>query len=380
MTCLVSVLLITANGCSQSEGTSQTNKVQTYDVLEVIPQSVNIYTDYPATLQGQELIEIRPRVEGYLEELYVDEGASVKKGQRLFRVSSPQYEQEMRSARAGITTAKANVDAAQMTVNKTRPLVEKEIISEYELESAQYTLDAAKAALAQANATLANAQANLGFTIITSPADGIIGTLPYRKGSLVSSTSTNPLTTLSANKDMFAYFSLNEKQLLDFNRQFEGNSIQQKVSKLPPVELVLADGSVYDQTGTVKLASGIINTQTGSASFRATFANAAELLQSGGSAMIRIPRSLDSALLVPQSATYEQQDKRMLYVVNDQNQVLSKAITTLATNDGQYFAIQTGISKGDKIVLTGFTGLRDSTTIEPKNVDPKTIYPTNKNQ
>lgn len=379
VTGVVSVLLVTANGCSQSEGTSQTNKVQTYEVLEINPQQVTINTDYPATLQGQEVIEIRPRVEGYLEELFVDEGATVKKGQRLFRISSPQYEQELRSARAGIKTAQANVDAAQMTVNKTRPLVEKEIISEYELEAAEYTLASAKAELAQANATLANAEANLGFTIITSPADGVIGTLPYRRGSLVSSTSTDPLTTLSANKDMFAYFSLNEKQLLDFNRQFEGNTLQQKVSKLPAVELVLADGTVYDQTGTVQLASGIINTETGSASFRATFSNSGLLLQSGGSAMVRIPRSLDSALLVPQSATYEQQDKRLLYTVDDKNQVYSKAITTLATNDGQYFAVQTGLNKGEKIILSGFTGLRDSTTVDPKVVDPNTIYRSNKN-
>ncbi|MGC4057981.1 MAG: efflux RND transporter periplasmic adaptor subunit [Chitinophagaceae bacterium] len=149
-------------------------------------QDVTLSENYPATIQGEEVVEIRPRVEGYLEAQYVDEGARVKAGQPLFRISSPQYEQELRSAEAGILSAQANMNAAQMAVNKTRPLVEKEIISKYELESAEYTLNAQKAALAQAQATLANAKANIGYTQVVSPADGIIGTIPYKKGSLVS--------------------------------------------------------------------------------------------------------------------------------------------------------------------------------------------------
>lgn len=372
--CLTFPLSLTILGCSQKKTAQQTVEVQAYDVLELTPQQVSIHTDYPATLQGEEVIEIRPRIEGYLEELYVDEGARVTKGQRLFRISSPQYEQELRSAQAGIHTAQADVDAAEMTVRKTRPLVEKEIISEYELESAEYTLKAKKAALAQANATLANAQANLGYTIISSPANGVIGNIPNKKGSLVSSTSTNPLTTLAANKDIYAYFAFNEKQLLEFNRSFSGSTIQEKLAKLPPVQLILADGSLYDHTGAVQTASGLISTETGSVNFRATFPNTAYLLQSGGSATVRIPRQLDSALLVPQSATYELQDKRLVYTVGQDNKVFSKAITTTATNDGKYFIVETGLEQGDKVVLNGITGLRDSTVIEPHIVDAKSLF------
>lgn len=342
-----------------------------YPVWTIQPQEITVYSSYPTSIQGRDVIEIRPRVEGYLEELYVDEGASVKKGQRLFRISSPQFEQEKIVALAAIQTAQADVDAADMMVRKTRPLVEKEIISAYELESAEYALKAKKAALAQARANLANAQANLGFTIISSPSDGVIGTIPYRKGSLVSTASTSPLTFLSSNRDMYAYFSMDEKQLLAFNRQFSGTTIQEKLKKLPQVELLLADGSAYQQGGKVETASGILSTETGSANFRAIFPNPEALLQSGASATLRIPRKVDQAIIIPQSCTFEVQDKRMLYVVTPDNRVKSKAVVAIPSNDGKSFIIEKGISRGDRIVLSGTANLKDSVLITPKQTTQK---------
>ena len=173
-----------------------------------------MFTDYPATIQGQQNIEIRPKIDGYIETIYVDEGATVKKGQLLFRINAPQYEQEVRTAQADIKIAQADVNAAQMQVNKVRPLVEKGIISKYELESAQYTLEARQAALAQAQARLANARTNLSYTSVTSPVNGVVGTFPYKIGSLVSSNTAQPLTTVSNIGNIYAYFSLNEKQSL----------------------------------------------------------------------------------------------------------------------------------------------------------------------
>lgn len=342
-----------------------------YPVWTIQPQEITVYSSYPTSIQGRDVIEIRPRVEGYLEELYVDEGASVKKGQRLFRISSPQFEQEKIVALAAIQTAQADVDAADMMVRKTRPLVEKEIISAYELESAEYALNAKKAALAQARANLANAQANLGFTIISSPSDGVIGTIPYRKGSLVSTASTSPLTFLSSNRDMYAYFSMDEKQLLAFNRQFSGTTIQEKLKKLPQVELLLADGSAYQQGGKVETASGILSTETGSANFRAIFPNPEALLHSGASATLRIPRKVDQAIIIPQSCTFEVQDKRMLYVVTPDNRVKSKAVVAIPSNDGKSFIIEKGISRGDRIVLSGTANLKDSVLITPKQTTQK---------
>lgn len=371
-TAFIALLLSSCGNARQTQ--DEADMPQEYSVLELGPQHVSIDTDFPATLQGEEVIEIRPRIEGYLEELYVDEGMTVKRGQRLFRISSPQYEQELRIAEAGIHTAQADVDAAEMAVRKTRPLVEKEIISEFELESAEYTLRSKKAVLAQANATVANARANVGYTIISSPSDGVIGTIPYKKGSLVSSTSTSPLTTLAAAKDVYAYFSMNEKQLLDFNRIFKGNTIQEKLKLLPPVTLVLADGTLYGHSGKLETASGLINTETGTVSFRATFPNPEAMLQSGGSASVRLPRDISNALVIPQSATYELQDKRMVFVVGADNKVSSSAITTIATNDGKYFVVSSGLSEGDNVVLTGLTTLSDSTAIQPVAANPQTVY------
>ncbi|WP_334124586.1 efflux RND transporter periplasmic adaptor subunit [Empedobacter brevis] len=358
------LLLVVAYGCSPEEK-QQTDTVESYEVLELTPRTVTVYTDYPATLQGEEVIEIRPRVEGYLEDVYVDEGEQIRKGQRLFRISSPLYEQELRNAQAGIKTAEANVKTAEMNVRKTQPLVEKEIISEYELEAARYSLESSKATLVQARATLANAQANAGFTVIISPADGVIGTIPYRKGSLVSSTSTDPLTILSVSKDMYAYFSINEKQVLNFTWQFEGNTSAEKNTDLPNAQLLLADGTLYNQTGTIQVASGLIDTETGAVPFRATFTNENYLLQSGGSATVRIPHNIDGALLVPQTATYELQNKRLIYTVGTDNKVISKVITTIPTNDGEYFIVESGLKKGDKIVLHGLSKLKDSISISP---------------
>ncbi|GAA0561973.1 efflux RND transporter periplasmic adaptor subunit [Chitinophaga japonensis] len=355
-------------------GMAGSKEPQQYSVLQITAQPVSVHTDYPATLQGEEVVEIRPKIEGYLEEQYVDEGARVKRGQKLFRISNPQYEQELRSAEAGVNTAQADIKSAELTVNKTKPLVEKEIISKYELDAAEYTLQSKKAALAQAQATLANARANLGYTIITSPSNGIIGTIPYKKGSLVSSTSTDPLTTLSADKGIYAYFAFNEKQLLEFNRTFKGATVQDKLRNLPAVQLVLADGTLYNQTGKVETASGLLTTETGSSNFRATFPNPDALLKSGGSAIVRIPRSINDALLIPQSATYELQDKRLVYTVGNDNKVLSKAIITTPTDDGKFFIVTDGLANGDKIVLDGLTSLKDSMAIKPAMANPQTIY------
>src|SRR4030095_11229676 len=220
-------------------------------------------------IQGQQNIEIRSKIDGYIENIYVDEGATVKKGQLLFRISAPQYEQEVRTALANVKIAQAEVDAAQMQVNKVRPLVEKDIISKYELESAQYTLQAREAAQAQAEATLANARTNLGYTSITSPANGVVGTIPYKIGSLVSSNTTQPLITVSNIGNIYAYLSVNEKEALNFSSITKGATIQERLATLPPVIIILATGSEHPYKGRIQTESGLINPETGSVTVRA---------------------------------------------------------------------------------------------------------------
>lgn len=343
-------------------------QIQTYQVTTVTPQNITVNTNFPATLQGRQNVEIRSKVDGYLKAAYVDEGAIVKKGQVLFRISSPQYEEAVRNAAAAIKSAEAAVASAQMEVEKVRPLVEKDIISKYELKSAQLNLQSKKAALTQVKADLANAKANLGYTKITSPVNGTIGLIPYKIGSLISTSSAEPLTTVSDTRVIYAYFSLNEKQMLDFSRNYPGHTLKEKLKNMPPVSLLLSDGSEYKEKGKIETVSGLIDTETGTATFRAAFPNPAGLIRSGGSATLRIPQNLNSVIVIPQSATYEMQNKRFALIVKPDNTVLSTAIATKASDNGQNFIVMDGLRTGDKIVLEGASLLKDSTKIKPKMV------------
>ncbi len=345
-----------------------------YPVLTITPYSTTLFSEFPAIVQGQQNIEIRPKIDGYVEKIYVDEGSAVRKGQLLFHISAPQYEQDVRTARANIKIATADVNAAQMQVNKVRPLVEKDIISKYELESAQYTLEAKQAALAQARATLANALTNLGYTSVISPVNGVVGSIPYRIGSLVTSSTAQPLTTVSNIGKIWAYFSINEKQALDFVKRNKGGTIQSRLATIPPVTLILSDKTEFPRKGRVETANGLINTETGSVSVRATFVNPGNIIRSGSSGVIRIPQTVDSAILVPQKATYEVQGKKFVYVAESTGTVRGTEIKVLDNNNGQYYVIQEGLHAGDKIVLEGVASLKDGAAIKPRMVNTDSVY------
>jgi membrane fusion protein (multidrug efflux system) len=345
---------------------------QTYSVLTLAPKSATIYNDFPATIEGIEIVQLRPMVDGYLKEIHVAEGANVKKGQLLFQIENPVYEQNVITAQASIKIAQADVDAAKMNVEKVRPLVEKDIVSKYELESAQYTLESKVAALDQANAALRNAQTNLGYTTLRSPITGVMGAISYKIGDLITGGSTS-LTSLSRIDQVYAYFAFSEKQLLGFSNRVPGATFQDKLNHLPPVELVLADGSQYPQKGKLQTASGFVSSGTGTISLKAQFVNPTGLIHSGASAIVRIPRTIDTALLVPQSATYELQDKRFVYLLVDSNRVMSTAILSTPTNDGLFLVVTGGLKKGDRIVLNALN-LRDSTVVIPRPANADSLY------
>lgn len=359
----------------EAGGPGGAEEVLDYKVLTLQARPATLNVDYPASIQGQQNIEIRPKVDGYVETIFVDEGAVVTKGQLLFKINAPQYEQDVRTAEAGIKTAEADLSMAKMQVNKVKPLVEKDIISHYELESAEYTQQSKAAALAQAKASLVNARVNLGYTTITSPVNGVIGSLPYKLGSLVTGTTTDPLTTVYNTSNIYAYFALNEKQLLDFSRDSAGTtSFKSKLSKLPNVSLILPDGTTYEHTGRVETVNGLINTATGAANVRADFINPRGLIRSGSSATVRIPNTIKSGLLVPESATYELQDKRFVYVVDAQNKIKNVAIKVMDNTAGQFYVVTDGLHAGDKIVLESSNNLRDGTTIKPTEVSASSVY------
>ncbi|WP_316830732.1 efflux RND transporter periplasmic adaptor subunit [Pedobacter aquatilis] len=347
---------------------------QAYPVFTVSAQTTELNSDYPATIEGIQNIDVRPKVDGFIQKILVDEGAVVKKGQLLFTIMAPQYEQEVRTAKAAISSAEADVVAAQLQVNKTKPLVEKDIISKYDLDAAQLTLQSKKAALAQAKAALVNAQVNLSYTSITSPVDGIVGSIPFRNGSLVSSSSTEPLTTVSNTSKVYAYFSLNEKQLLDFSNTYKGNTLAQQMKNIPAVSLVLADGTVYAQNGKIESINSQINTNTGSASLRATFPNPIALLKSGGSASVRIPQKVENAILVPQKSTVDLQGKKFVYVLGDSAKITSTEIQIMSLAKDKFYVVTKGLKAGDKIVLEGFQSLKDGAKIKPEEKSADSVY------
>ncbi|GET29716.1 efflux RND transporter periplasmic adaptor subunit [Prolixibacter sp. SD074] len=365
------VILATTISCSSSQKKGprgMAGQISEYKVMKVKPQSTTLYQEYPTNLEGIQTVEIRPKIAGYIQNILVDEGSFVKKGQVLFRINDNDIRATVRSAQAQVKVAEADVVAAKINLNKTKPLVEKGIISKFDLESSESMLKAKEAQLAQAKANLANAQANLQYAIITSPTNGIIGNFPYRIGSLVSSNIPQPLTTVSNTTEMYAYFSMNEKEFLTMIKGLKGNNLQAKFRSMPAVSLILADNSVYGEKGRIQTASGLVDPQTGSVNIRATFPNKEGILRSGGSGLVRISQHVDSVIIVPQNATYELQGKHFIYTVGDENKVHPTEIGILAGNLKNTYVVTSGLKPGDEIVVEGIASLRNNMPIKPKLV------------
>ncbi|PQL90729.1 efflux RND transporter periplasmic adaptor subunit [Apibacter adventoris] len=340
------------------------SQVLPYPVKVVTSQTAVLENDYPATIKGKEDIEIRPMVEGFIKSIEVDEGSVVRKGQLLFTLDFPQYTQNIRNAEAAIKTAVAEVNNAEMEVEKVQPLVQKGIVSKYQLQAAQYALQVKRAALNQAQTQLANARINQNYTYITSPVNGVVGSIPLRLGSFVNSSYV--LTTVANTSNVYVYFSMNEKQLLDFLKDKPGSTQAEKIRRAEPVKLILSDGTEYIEKGKIETISGIVNTGTGSANFRANFENPQGLLRSGSTGSIRIPVTINNALVIPQKATFELQGQTFAYVVQSNNIVKQTSITVTPLTDGQSFIVNSGLKENDKIVVNNIQNLKDGDQIKPQ--------------
>lgn len=332
-------------------------------VVTLQPATISLTSSYPATIKGKQDVEIRPQVSGFITKVCVDEGSMVRKGQVLFVIDPTQYEAAARSAKAAVATAEAGVSTQQITVDNKRALNKKNIISDYDLAMAENSLASAKAQLASAKAQLISAEQNLGFTSVKSPSDGIVNNIPYRLGSLVSPSIATPLTIVSDINEMYIYASLTEKELLELVRK--DGSQRAAVETYPEVQLQLSDGSTYDQKGKIETISGVINANTGAVSIRATFPNAGHLLRSGGMGNLIIPYHLENALVVPQKATTEIQDKKFVFLQQDDNTVKMNEITILNIDNGQEYVVTAGLKSGDKIVIENVGTLKDGQTIKP---------------
>ena len=334
-----------------------------YAVMTIATTDREIPINYSATIRGRQDIAIYPQVSGTIFELCVNEGQTVSKGQPLFIIDQVPYKAALQTAEANVAAAKAGVATAQLTYDSKKELYAKNVVSQYDLLTAENTLLTAKAQLAQAEAQRVNAANNLSYTVVKAPANGVVGTLPYRVGALVSASISKPLTTVSDNSDVYVYFSMTENQLLNLTRQY--GSIANTLKNMPDVRLVLNDGSVYDRTGRIESISGVIDTSTGSVQLRAVFPNADGLLHSGGSGSVIVPNIHKDCVVVPQVATFELQNKVYVYKVED-GKATSSMIDVEKINNGREYIVKSGLTPGDVIVAEGVGLLREGTPIVVK--------------
>ncbi|HEY9220974.1 MAG TPA: efflux RND transporter periplasmic adaptor subunit [Lutibacter sp.] len=353
---LIILLVVIFVGCKNKQPQQQATGPMPFKVLTVKKQDVVVYQQFSANLEGQQNVEIRPKVTGFIQKIYIDEGQIVKKGQLLFKLETASLSQDA-------SAEKAKVNAAQVEVDRLIPLVERNIISSVQLETA-------KANLAQAKSNYNSIIANINYANITSPVNGVVGSLPFKEGSLVSGTMAEPLTTVSDTKNMRAYFSMNEKELLDFSRTFKGNTMQEKINNIAEVSLILVDNSKYEYPGKIETINGLINKRTGSTEFRAAFQNPEGILRSGGSGIVQIPFTEKNIILVPQVAVFEVQGKKIVYLVGKDNKVESRVIDTKGTMDLD-FIVSSGIEEGDLLVVEGVSKLTEGQEIIPNVVAVK---------
>jgi membrane fusion protein (multidrug efflux system) len=367
-------IVFVSYACTSSSGTEtmQQANLQALPVVSVTTMPATTYQEYSASLEGSKDIEIRPQVDGYIDRIYVDEGAHVRKGQPLFHVNDRPYREALNNAIAAVAAAKANLATAQINVSRLTPLVQNGIISDVQLKTAQANYNAALANVSQAQAMVSSAQINLGYATIKAPADGYIGRIPFKTGSLVGMTTAEPLTVLSEIRDIYAYFSLSENDFIHFKNQYSGNTIEEKIKQLPPVELLLADGTLYPKKGKVQTVSGQFNNTTGAISFRASFENTEGVLRSGNTGKIRVPKTITSAIAVPQEATYEMQDRTFVFILADSNKVVSSPIT-IAGKSGNYYLVEGGLKQGQTIVYSGLDRLQDGVAIQPQVISMDSI-------
>ena len=326
-----------------------------YPVTTVGTSSADMQTTYPASIKGVQDVEIRPKTSGFLTQINVKEGQAVSAGQVLFVIDNETFQAQVRQAQAAVNTAQQGVNTAQLTYDNAKQLHANKVVGDYELQTSQNSYESAKAQLAQAQAALANAKEALSFCYVKSPAAGVVGTLPYKRGSLVS--GSNVLTTVANVSSMEVYFSVTEKEAMVIS--------QAGLGQIPAVKLQLADGSIYAHEGKVTKMSGVIDAATGSVQLIAAFANPEKLLKSGATGNIIIPRVSSDAIIIPQSCVSEVQNKKFVYLLGEGNKVKYTEIKVDPQDDGINYIVTDGLKAGDKYVTNGITKLNDGMEIVP---------------
>lgn len=356
----VMVCCIMLTGCKNEQAVMPQAEYATLRISRTDRELTDIY---PATIRGRQDIDIYPQASGFISEVVVKEGQRVRKGETLFIIDQVPYKAALQTAEANVEAAKAGVSTAQLTYDSRKELFNRKVVSQFDLSTAENQLLTAKAQQAQAEAQLTYARNDLSYTVVKSPSNGVVGTIPYRVGALVGPSITRPLTTVSDNSEMYVYFSMTENQLLSLTRQY--SSIDGALKSMPDIQLQLSDGSVYLQTGRIETISGVIDLTTGSVSLRAVFPNEGQLLHSGGSGNVVIPSLRENCLVIPQITTLEIQDKKFVYKVAGETPQRTM-IEVTPVNNGQEYIVESGLVEGDLIIAEGVGLIREGMPIKIK--------------
>ncbi len=347
--------MLTLSSCGEGDGGSSQgeNQPKPFQVTEIPTQNVTSFKTYPASIEGIVNSEVRAKITGYITDVLVDEGQEVRKGEVLFKLETQSLSQDAEAA-------KANVNAAQVEVDKLKPLVDKGIISNVQLETA-------KAQLQQAQSSYNSVVANINYANIKSPVNGYVGSIRFRKGALVSPTNALPLTTVADVSKVYAYFAMNEKDYIDFILDTKGETISDKIKNLPKVALILANGRTYDLEGTIETINSQVDEDTGAITFRAIFENQSRLLTNGNSGKIEIPKEYTNVLVVPKESTFDRQGSKYVYKVGSDSVAKATALRVI-DEIGNLYVVNEGVSEGDKIVAIGIDKIKGETKIIPKPV------------
>ena len=371
--CLVIPALLAAvilNSCAPAPQGQVAMPPPALPVAVVTTATDTTYQEYPASVEGVVNVEIRPQVSGALDKVFVDEGAFVKAGQPLFKINDLPYRAQYNNALASLHAAEAAVGNAQLEIEKITPLVQNKVVSDFQLKTANAALDVAKANAEQARAAVSTAQINAGYTLIKAPVSGYIGRLGKKQGSLVAPNDADALTLLSDVHNVHVYFSLGERDFVGFKEQYPGETLGEKLKRLPAITLLLADGTAFGTTGHIDMIDGQFDKNTGSITLRASFPNAAGLLRSGNTGKVRLSLQHSNVLIIPQSATVELQDKVFVFALADSNKVKRLPIT-ISGKSGSNYIVKDGVKAGDQIVLSGIDHLQEGEIISPERTSAR---------
>lgn len=366
---LLSAIVFFTIGCGGNNDSGQTEQEEPVqvEIMTLHPEEAVVEQTFPASLQGKDNVQLRPQISGYIDKIYVDEGAYVRAGQPVFRINANVYREQRNTALAALGMAKSQLASAKLELDKYKVLTDNKVVADFQYRKASTNYDNALAAVKQQQALVASADLNVGFSIIKAPVSGYIGRIPNRIGALVGPNDAQALTTLSQVSEIYAYFSLPEKEILNINATRPGKTLIEKLKSFQDITLLLADGKPYSHAGKIDMMDGQFDQSTGSVSLRASFPNPEGLLRTGNTGRILLKTIQQNVYKIPLLATYEVQDKIFVGLVNGQNKVIRKALQDF-TRSGNFYLLKSGFAPGDRIVANELASIPENSTITPKAV------------